>query len=131
MGLLSLVLLASCAPSVLDARLYDVDGGEVLQVQFTYDGSGRGKILFVGHDDRLEGEYVTIFEGSRATAMAWGGIFSRYYSVNATEKALRGTGVAASVMGTGWFLECEYVTNGPNGQGVCKDNRGKFYRLLF
>ena len=58
-------------------------------------------------------------------------IYGQFYSANAAQTAQRGTAVATSVMGTGWFVECEYVASGTRGHGVCQDNRGNYYRLLF
>lgn len=122
-----LAILVSCAPSVLEARLYDVDIGGVLRAQFEYDALGRGPAVFISDGDRLEGEYVTTTEG----VSGWGGIYGLYYSVSTAQKALRGAAVVTSVQSTGWTIECEYTANGPHGQGACRDNRGARYRLLF
>lgn len=45
----------------------------------------------------------------------------------------RGAAVATSRAGTS--IECEYVTSSsrrnPEGFGVCRDNHGRVYRLIF
>lgn len=55
------------------------------------------------------------------------------YAVNTVDRAQKGFAIAACP--SGQVFECEYITNvklsGVDGHGVCKDNRGKAYRLVF
>lgn len=124
---ITVLLLSSCAPSVLGFTAYDLENGGTLRGQYLYDGSGSGTMTLVGRVDRLEGQYTTI----RSGAGAWGTIYGRYYSVSVESTAQRGAAVMTSVYGTRWTMECEYIVSRGVGHGVCRDNRGLFYRVMF
>lgn len=125
---LAVGLLSACAPSALSARAYGLSSGEVLNAVFMYDGSGRGSVELTSGSERLVGEYVTIIGGASAS---WGAIYGKHYSLSIAPNAHRGSAVAVSTRGTGFTIECEYVTTGRHGNGICRDNRGEEYRLLF
>jgi hypothetical protein len=121
-------MLVACAPTTLNARAYGLTNGTILNAQFLYDGTGRGTVEITTADDHLVGEYLTIIGGATAS---WGNLYGQYYSLAVTPNAHRGSAVATSVRGTGMVIECEYVTTGQHGNGVCRDNRGEQYRLIF
>jgi hypothetical protein len=63
----------------------------------------------------------------------WGKLFTSVHSTTTVERAQRGFALATCPGGL--VYECEYLTNvrftSVDGHGVCKDNRGATYRLLF
>jgi len=117
------VLVSACA---MQARLYDLDNGGVLQATYTNSGMGQGAIK-IAHptDGECNGEYRTVPRGS------WGAI---YYSGGGSAQglglSLSNPGAAVVTCPTGRVIECEYVTSG-GGTGYCRDNKGSRYRLMF
>ena len=82
--------------------------------------------------ETCKGESVAVGEGS----VSWGNIYSVYYgsasysSVNAPTSQ---RGVSIYVCDRGTVNQCEYVAQSfpISGHGVCRDNRGKYYRAMF
>ena len=134
------MLLCGCAitPRVIPSRLYNTSDGTVLSAAFTWKGETFGPLTVTKSDEACNGEYRTIVTGQTTvgTGLAgngWGGLFSSMYAVNTVDRAQKGFAIAACP--SGQLFECEYITNvklsGVDGHGVCKDNRGKAYRLMF
>jgi hypothetical protein len=139
LGAVVLIVLAT-GGCIKKARLYNLSTGEVIPAEFTYSGSGKGKITAVSSTgEQMTGEYVTIPGG----IVNWGSIYASVYGpggaasgsgVNyssSMESKQRGTAIVTGDRGT--IVQCEYVTSALNGAGTgaCKDNRGVFYRLMF
>lgn len=139
---LILNLTACIANKRLPARLYNVKNGEVVQAHFNFAGTTGGTINLIKNDgETFNGEYRTITGGSTT----WGSVYTSYTtdgnlnsststsSQHLTPNEYRGSAIAVSSKGT--VIECEYITNTsryvPRGQGVCKDNRGSVYKLMF
>lgn len=122
-----LVALCGLGGCTLNATLYDLETGAVLQdAVFRYSASGSGTVrIRLLSGEVLNGEYRTVSEGG-----TWGQIFGNGVSGMVVSPGMnRGVAVAASPEGT--VLECEYVASGSDGYGICRDNKGKRYRLIF
>jgi hypothetical protein len=135
---LSLFLMASCAKK---ARMYNLATGEVTPVEFSYNGTGKGKLSAVATSgEKFTGEYVTLAGGQTN----WGNIYATVYGPNGkavsgtstavsstTDAKQRGTAIATGDKGT--IIQCEYVTSAWNGggSGACKDNHDVLYKLMF
>lgn len=143
------VFLTSCESTkvvptqkVVPARLYDLSSAEVFNATFFFSGTTQGKVSFsLPSGEQLEGEYQTITGGSSV----WGNVYSTVWgaagstslrsqvSAQSNPKEYIGSAIATSKEGR--VIECEYVTNTsrtePHGQGACRDNRGKKYKLMF
>ena len=138
-AVLALVVgLAGCATIEIPGKLYDMKGGKSLAASFLWKGDASGPTTISKADETCTGEYRTIMEGrtsfgAGSAAGPWGGLFGSLYSVSSTERAQKGMAVA--MCPSGMTFECEYVTNvgftSVTGHGVCKDNRGEAYRLMF
>lgn len=137
-ALISLVLLIfGCTRS---ARLYNLTTGEVVPVQFSYNGRGKGTLTaLAASGEKFKGEYVTMPSGE----VTWGSIYASVYGPNGsasgsgstfssrTDARQRGTAIATGDKGT--IIQCEYFTSALNGGGAggCKDNHGVLYKLMF
>jgi hypothetical protein len=122
------------------ARLYNLTTGEVTPIQFSYNGTGKGKLSAVSAaGEKFTGEYVTLAGGQ----VGWGTIYATVYSpkgsasgsstsvTSSTEAKQRGTAIATGDKGT--IIQCEYITSVWNGggSGGCKDNHDILYKLMF
>lgn len=140
-GLL-LLMLVGCAAKIVPARLYDLSTAEVINANFEFSGSTQGAIEFeLPSGEIFRGEYQTIRGGS----VAWGTVYGTVWGGNGSASGVSnsymtsrpteyfGTAVAASNFGR--TIVCEYISNTsrwePHGQGACKDNSGKIYRLMY
>ncbi len=134
------LLVATTAACTRRARLYNLTTGEVSVAEYTYSGSGRGKISTVlASGEKLRGEYVTVAGGQ----MEWGTIYASVYSASGSasgsatsqsvsvESKQRGSAIITGDKGT--IINCEYVTSAwtAAGTGACKDNKGTLYKLMF
>ncbi len=137
--LLTAIVLGS-ADCTRKARLYNLTTGEVSIVEYTYRGTGKGKIrVALPSGEKLQGEYVTL-AGGRTD---WGAIYASVYSPQGTasgsgtvysasvESKQHGTAIVTGDKGT--IIQCEYITSAWNaaGSGACKDNKGTLYKLMF
>jgi hypothetical protein len=136
-GNVALLALASlgclgCAVT-RQARLYDVDSPNVLVAGFRDAGMGHGPI-WIG--EKLEsatcrGEYVTVPHGTNG----WGTIYGQrgFATVAGAATDTDQPGRAIVSCSDGRVIECEYVTSSltGSGNGACRDNRARRYRLMF
>jgi hypothetical protein len=137
---LAVVLLSVCVACTRSARLYNLTTGDVTTAQYSYSGSGKGRIwVNLASGEHLKGEYATIPGGE----IGWGSIYAAVYGAGgaasgsaisysaAMESKQHGTAVITGNKGT--VVQCEYVTSVWNGAGAgaCKDNHGTLYRLMF
>jgi hypothetical protein len=144
MRILRVALLMSLVPvspaCTRRGRLYNLTTGEVTTIEYSYSGSGKGRIRGVlPSGEKLQGEYVTIAGGQTE----WGVIYASVYGAGGTASGSgtmvgsrvgskqRGTAIATGEKGT--IIQCEYVTSAWNaaGTGACKDNKGVLYKLMF
>jgi hypothetical protein len=134
----ALSMLVGCAQMVIPGRLYDMNSGTVLQGAFVWQGTTSGPTTITKADEACTGEYRTIVQGQTTTASGvgvngWGRLFSTMYSTSTVERAQKG--MALAICPSGQTFECEYITNvrlsGVDGHGVCRDNKGGNYRLMF
>lgn len=130
----SLFLVFILAGCVLHARLYNLSTGEVTPAEFTYGGSGRGKITAVlASGEKLHGEYIT----SARQSANWGSIYAAVYGSEGAAYGNSGSksnqyGTAIVTGDRGTVMDCEYVTNSlVHGSGACTDNNGGRYKLIF
>lgn len=138
-------LAACCALSVagcigtqsIRAKAYDLSSGEILQATFVWKGTGQGPVKFERATETCEGEYQTTISGKDSVGVGvggWGSIFTSMYSMSTVDKAQKGAAVV--VCPSHLTFDCEYVTNLVGltkmaGHGVCKDNKGGDYRVMF
>ena len=121
-------------------RLYNLTTGEVTTMEYSYSGSGRGKIRGVlPSGEKLQGEYVTIAGGRTDWGMIYASVYGAGGSTSGSgtvlssqmESKQRGTAIATGDKGT--IIQCEYITSAWSGagSGACKDNKGVLYKLMF
>lgn len=134
----SLLLVACVSRMVIPGRLYDINSGTMLRGEFVWEGKTSGPTTVMNAEESCSGEYRTIVSGQTTTSTGvgmngWGRLFSTMYSTSTVDKAQKGWAVA--VCPSGRAFECEYITNvrlsGVDGHGVCRDNKGANYRLMF
>lgn len=130
--------LAGCATIEIPSKLYNMKNGKVLAASFLWRGDTHGPTTITTESETCQGEYRTIIEGRSgvgigSTVGPWGGIFGALYSSSSIERAQKGMAIA--MCKSGITFECEYITNVAfttvTGHGVCKDNQGESYKLLF
>jgi hypothetical protein len=117
------------------ARLYDLETGDVILGVSKIRSSSRATAEFVlPSGEKCKGESVTVQEGS----VSWGNIYSFYYgsaSYSSTNIPLSQRGISVYICDRGTTFECEYTASTSgfsiHGHGVCRDNRGKYYRAIF
>lgn len=140
--LLVLLLLSSLAFLVgctRQARLYDLATGKVYVMTYTGAG-GRGKLsTTLESGEHLNGEW----SASSGASMAWGNVYSTVYTPsgivsgtgNANAIAMPGSGRGAGILtgDKGTVLDCEFAFSNfsGHGNGACKDNYDKKYKLMF
>jgi hypothetical protein len=132
-ALLLAVFLVGCTEH---GELYNLTTAEVVPVKFSYSGSGKGKVSGVfASGEQFSGRYATIPDGETS----WGSIYasaggqsgSAITTSGRSSNQQRGAAVASGNKGT--VIQCEYVVSvwSVTGTGVCKDNYGTLYRLMF
>jgi hypothetical protein len=140
---ISLALFVSCAVNkVVPARLYDLSSADIIQAQFLFSGTTSGSISFaLPSGERFAGEYQTLRGGSIGWGSVYGTVWGPSGAATVSGSGLtatmpteyRGTAVMTSSQGT--IITCEYISNTsryePHGQGACRDNRGKVYKLMY
>lgn len=133
-----LLSLTGCATVVIPGHMYDMKDGTVLNAEFTWKGDTKGPTKITKTDEICVGEYRTIAGGTTTLGtgiggFGWGRLFGSMYSTTAVDKVQKGFALATCP--SGQTYECEYITNvrltSVDGHGVCKDNRGTAYRLIF
>lgn len=113
-------------------RLYGVSKPEVIQAEFIFSGTTHGQISFrLPSGEEFNGEYNTVRRGYDAQ---WGDVYGQgggYLNVAPTEYV----GSAIAISDRGRTFTCEYTTNTsmwtPHGNGVCVDNSGNYYKLMY
>jgi hypothetical protein len=141
--LLASVIGVGCAVNMLvPARPYDLQSADVINATFNFHGTTHGTIDFVlASGEHFTGEYHTTTGG----ASGWGSVYSLLWAPGGAVTQVRQghvtvspneyTGTAIARSGQGRLFECEYVTNNsrhePHGQGACRDNQGRAYKLMF
>jgi hypothetical protein len=133
------ILLPACAICAT-ARLYDIKTGEVILAKYS-----KWEIFLHTHGKvsatLKSGQVLTgEFSAVREDVSGWGSIYSSVYGnggfasgssysqFHAASNVARGSGV---LVGEGKIIDCEYVASAGHGSGACKDNEGRFYRLIF
>ena len=136
--LVLVLALAGCATVVIPGRMYDMKDGAVLNAEVTWKGDTKGPTKITKPDEICTGEYRTIAGGTTTVGtgiggLGWGRLFGSMYSTTTVDKVQKGFALATCP--SGQTFECEYITNvhftSVDGHGVCKDNRGTAYRLIF
>jgi hypothetical protein len=133
---IALILLVSfflCGCTIHhQARLYDLETADVILVKVYIRGNRAIDEATLPTGERCKGESVSGGAGS----VTWGNIYSYYYgsaSYSSATIPLSQRGVMTMVCEKGIVFDCEYVVSSfaIQGHGICKDNRGKYYRLIF
>jgi len=114
------------------ARLYDLQTGDVILVDSRIVGNRATTEAILPTGEHCKGECVS---GGDVT-IYWGNLYSAYYgSVGyyAAAIPLSQRGVGTLICDRKTVLDCEYVVSSfsVQGHGICRDNRGKIYRLIF
>jgi hypothetical protein len=133
---IALILLVSffiCGCAIRhQARLYDLETADVILVKAWVRGNRAINEAILPTGEHCKGESVSGGEG----AVSWGNIYSYYYgsaSYSSATIPLSQRGVMTMVCEKGIIFDCEYVvsTFAIQGHGICRDNRSKYYRLIF
>ena len=133
---IALILLVSfflCGCTIHhEARLYDLETGDVILVKAYIRGNRAIDEATLPTGERCKGESVS----GRGGSVTWGNIYSYYYgstSYSSSTISLSQRGVMTMVCEKGIVFDCEFVVSffAIQGHGICKDNRGKYYRLIF
>jgi len=131
--IVGLLILSGCTIRH-QARLYDLETGDVVVGTSKIRGSRATAEFVLTSGEKCKGESVTVQEGS----VSWGNIYSFYYgsaSYSSTNIPLSQRGISVYICDRGTTFECEYVASTSgfsiHGHGVCRDNRGKYYRAIF
>lgn len=125
------------------ARLYDLETGNVIMVNSRIRGNRAINEAVLPTGEHCNGESISGGEGSISHGVAyssanlfssWGNIYgqgSTTYSSATVPLSQRG--VCVLICENGITFECEYrvMSHAIQGHGICRDNRGKFYRLMF
>lgn len=114
------------------ARLYDLETGDVILVKAWVRGNRAINEAILPTGEHCKGESVS---GGGGT-VSWGNIYLNYYgsaSYSSAAIPLSQRGVMTMVCEKGITFDCEYVVSSfaVQGHGICRDNRGKYYRLMF
>src|SRR4030042_2820763 len=140
--LLVLLLLSGCTIHH-QARLYDLETGNVILVNSRIRGNRAINEAVLPTGEKCNGESISGGEGFVSLGGAhssvnlfssWGNIYgygsTTYSSVTVP---LSQRGVCVLICGNGITFECEYrvMSYAVQGHGICRDNRGKYYRLMF
>lgn len=109
----------------------------VINAEFTYNGSGHGDLTVVLPDGEVcKGKYTTIPEGTITSESRF--FFSPYVYANyfgnayLIENKQYGQGLLIGNRGT--IMQLEYFTSSRNpthGYGIATDNNGNIYKILF
>ena len=129
--LVVLLLLDGCAIRH-QARLYDLETADVIVVKAWVRGNRAVNEAILPTGEQCKGESVSGGGG----AVSWGNIYSHYYgsaSYSSATVPASQRGVMTMVCEKGITFDCEYAVSSfaIQGHGICKDNRGKYYRLIF
>jgi hypothetical protein len=135
-------VLTGCVDKQVPVSLYDLETSEILPAQFHFFGTTSGNINFtLPSGETFTGQYFTERGGSSTWGNVYGKVWDGYGSVNYSGHGRTRTlpseyvGTAAGVSDQGRSMTCEYTTNTsittPHGHGVCKDNNGKVYKLMY
>ena len=125
------------------ARLYDLETGNVILVNARIRGNRAINEAVLPTGEKCNGESISGGEGfvslggaysSINLSSSWGNIYgygSTTYS--STTVPLSQRGVCVLICENGITFECEYrvMSYAVQGHGICRDNRGKYYRLMF
>jgi hypothetical protein len=114
------------------ARLYDLETGDVILVNARIRGNRAIDEAILPSGEHCKGESISGGGG----AVSWGNIYSHYYgsaSYSSATIPLSQRGVMTMVCEKGITFDCEYTvkSHAVEGHGICRDNRGKLYRLMF
>ncbi len=127
----AIVMLGGCTIHH-QARLYDLETGDVILVYASISGNRAIDNAVLPTGERCNGESVSGGEGTRS----WGSIYSYTFgsaSYSSATIPLSQRGVMTMVCERGITFDCEYsvASHAVQGHGICRDNRGKYYRLIF
>lgn len=148
-AILCLIMLVGCYTR-RTARLYDLNTGSVLYIDYVDDNSGAGQVeIELPSGEILRGEFTYVQD----TTTNWGGIFGSIGGTSTTYPTLQTTqsrrtgsalslgvsqgsknqGVAVMVGNQGTVIRCEFLSDGNtgHGNGACQDNQGNVYQLIF
>jgi len=114
------------------AKLYDLETGDLILVNMLVRGNRAINEASLPSGEHCKGE--TIFGGGGS--VSWGSIYLSNYgtasfsSVNIPQSQ---RGITTMVCEKGIIFDCEFLSPPlvMQGHGICRDNRGKYYRLIF
>jgi len=130
---LNLFLLIGCTFRH-EARLYDYETDSVIPIKAWVRGFQTKTEAVLPTGEHCKGESVS----GGGDAETWGEIYSYGYRSNSTSWAAIPPSqrrVMMIVCERGITFDCEYIITTPSydvqGHGMCRDNGGKYYRLIF
>lgn len=134
--LASVLIISGCK---MKATMYPVSGPLVdsgqakpIPVEYSWDGSGHGKITFYMPDGEVcQGEYTTIAGVNLTTIFTYDQFSSYYGSGFSTSSKQHGQAIAYGNSGT--VLQAEYFVDAMtfHGYGLAKDNKNNMYKLMW
>ena len=144
-GNLSLILLffllAGGCTIHHESRLYDLETGNVIVFKSSIRGNRATSEGILPNGSRCRGEAVSggagfVTSGGSYSSGSWGGIYGyANTSFSAVTVPMSQRGVSFAICDDGTAIDCEYRVSAPNfqiqGYGMCRDNKGKYYRLIF
>lgn len=139
--ILSFLLLCGGCTIHHESRMYDLETGNVIVFKSSIRGNRATSEGILPNGSRCRGEAVSGAEGFVTSGHSyssgnWGNIYGYgTTSFSAVTVPVSTRGVSFVICDDGTAMDCEYRVSAPNfqiqGYGMCRDNRGKFYRLIF
>lgn len=133
--LVALTLQFACAPRTMSLQIYDTAGSQVIQCHVIEEkrGAGHGTVqLHFPNGEVATGRFTTLRGGSTTLTGAWSAV---YGTAIAAETVMPNEQVGSFIANgdQGTLVECEYRVdpNTNHGNGVCKDNKERFYKFVY
>jgi len=143
--LLVVISLLFCGCTIHhQARLYDMETGNVILVNARIRGNRALNDAVLPSGEHCNGESITGGEGSVTIGSSyssgnlfssWGSIYTYGSTTNYSSATIPASqrGVCILICENNVTFDCEYRVSSfsVQGYGICRDNRGRYYRLVF
>jgi len=137
--LLFLLLPGGCT-LYQQGRLHDLETGNVILVDSKIRGNSAITEATLPNGIHCRGEYVTgregfVTSGGSYSPRDWGDIYGFGFTSSSTTVPISQRGVGFVICDDGTTMDCEYKATKSTfrfkGYGICRDNKEKYYRLIF
>jgi hypothetical protein len=136
LAMIFVLVISGCS---MKATMYPVSGplvesgqAQPIPVEYSYNGSGHGSIIFYMPDGEIcKGEYTTVADSQIATVFAYDQFTTYYGNGFSTSSKQHGQAIAYGNAGT--VLQAEYFVDAMtfHGYGLAKDNKGNIFKLMW